>query len=159
MDEMIQEMLMRRCIQLAKESRKDGQYAIAALVATSDGAVIVESGSTLKKGYDPTNHPEMQVIRMCAEKMQSRQLSGCFLVTTLEPCPMCAAAAVWARMEGIIYGACQQDAIEYTKQQRSKVFSWRQIRVNARDIIQNGIPALKIFSGVLREECKQLFYL
>lgn len=159
MTEMIQEKLMHRCIQLAKESRKDGQYAIASLVATSDGSIIVESGSTLKKGYDPTNHPEMQVIRMCAEKMKSRQLSGCFLVTTLEPCPMCAAAAVWARMEGIIYGACQQDAIEYKKQYKLDSFSWRQIRVNAREIIENGIPELKIFSGVLREECKQLFYL
>jgi tRNA(Arg) A34 adenosine deaminase TadA len=151
-------ILMRHCIELAKQSHQEGQYAIAAIVADENGKVIAESGSTLRQGYDPTNHPEIAVIRMACESQKSRFLPGCYLFTTLEPCPMCASAAIWAKMKGIVFGAYQEDAINYTTS-FSHSFSWRQISVKAYTIVDHGIPKLELIQGVLRQECVDLFYL
>ena len=58
--------------------------------------------------------------------MQSRVLEGCYLFTTLEPCPMCASAAIWAKMQGIVYGAYQEDAIDFIMDNVYHKLSWKQ---------------------------------
>lgn len=149
---------MRYCIKLAHENIQDGQYPIAALVANEDGKIIASSSSSLRKKRDPTNHPEMEVIRKASEILQSRVLSNCFLYSTLEPCPMCTSAAIWAKMRGIIFGALQEDAILFSKSNTSSILSWRQIEVKAKDIIKHGTPLLELHEGILRNECIKLFY-
>lgn len=152
-----QEDLMRTCIRLAEQSFRDGQYAIAALVVNPEGQILASSGSTLKAGCDPTNHPEMAVIRRSSELLHSRSLEGCYLYTTLEPCPMCTSAAIWAKMKGIVFGALQEDAVEVEMSSETSGFSWRQIHIKAEEIIRQGRPVLELYPGFMREECKKLF--
>ena len=73
-------------------------------------------------------------------KRKDRYLKGCYLVTTLEPCPMCTSVAIWAKMKGIIFGASQNDAIEYSNTHPESKLSWRQITVPASYIIEHGTP-------------------
>lgn len=153
----ILELMMRKCIDLATENITNGQYPIAAIIANKEGNILAASPSDLRKNNDPTNHPEIAVIREASEKLQSRFLKGYYLFTTLEPCPMCAAAAVWAKMQGIVYGASQEDAIEYINMNPIRQFSWRQISIKSREVIENGYPRLELYEGVLRDECNQLF--
>jgi tRNA(Arg) A34 adenosine deaminase TadA len=84
------------------------------------GAVIVKDEKVLSEGYnqvirhhDPTWHAEMQAIREACKKVGSPHLEGCILYTSAECCPMCLAAAYWAHIDHIYYGARVEDALEY----------------------------------------------
>ncbi|GHU44805.1 hypothetical protein FACS1894190_16500 [Spirochaetia bacterium] len=151
------EELMKKCIEIAKSSHEKNQYALGALIADERGNIITIKSSNLISSYDPTAHPEIVVIRKAAEMLKSRYLPSCYLYTTLEPCPMCTSAAIWAKMGGIVFGAYQEDAIEFSKNNPSDIFTWRQIKVHANEIIANGSPVINLFPGVLRDECINLF--
>ena len=149
---------MRYCIDLARINSKANQYPIAAIVTDQNGKILTASSSSLRVKNDPTNHPEIAVIRKASEMLQTRVLEGCYLYTTLEPCPMCTSAAIWAKMQGLVFGAFQEDAISFAKSNPNSKFSWRQIEVKARDIIKHGTPRLELYEGILRNECISLFF-
>ena len=151
--------LMNYCIELAKHDLQKGQYAIAAIVVDQNGNIFSEAASRLISGCDPTAHPEITALRTAAERAKSRYLPGFYLYSTLEPCPMCTAAAIWAKLDGIVFGAYQTDAIQYGKEHPSDTFTWRQIQIPARDIANKGTPCLKIISGIQRVKCLELFSL
>lgn len=150
---------MRRCIKLAERAASSGNYALGALVVIN-GEVVAESGSNLVgDDNDPSAHPEMTVIRAAARRLGSRYLRDAFLVTTLEPCPMCSATAIFAKMAGLAFGATQTDAIEWSIHNPDKVYTWRQIRIPAGTVLAAGKPRLDLTEGLLRAECKELFKL
>jgi tRNA(Arg) A34 adenosine deaminase TadA len=68
---------------------------------------------------------------------------------------MCAGAAIWAKMDGIVFGAFIRDAKKYSTQK----FSWRQINISCKKVADNGVPKLKVVEGFLRDECLKLFQL
>ena len=81
------------------------------------GAVVVQDGKMLGRGRnrrealsDPTHHAEVEAIREAAGAIQSWRLEGATLYTTCEPCPMCAGAAVNARIARIVYGCTDPKA-------------------------------------------------
>ena len=148
---------MLRCIELARDAAAKGNYALGALVVRA-GVVLSESGSSLLgDDDDPTAHPEMVAIRAAAKAVGSRYLPGAVLVTTLEPCPMCTAAAIWAKMDGIAFGATRQDADLWSQQHPHDLYTWRQIRMSAREVIDAGTPRLELHEGLRRAECRALF--
>jgi tRNA(Arg) A34 adenosine deaminase TadA len=153
------EEFMRRCVELARSATDSGNYALGALV-TLDGRIMAESSSKLiKEDNDPSAHPEMIVIREAAKKVGSRYLPGALLVSTLEPCPMCTSAAIWAKMSGIAFGATQQDAKAWSTEHPDDLFTWRQIEIPSHVVVAAGEPTLKLHEGVLRDECQSLFHL
>lgn len=156
MNDIILKQIMNNCIDLAKNNEKSNQYPIAAIIADTDGKVLTTSSSSLRRKNDPTNHPEIEAIRKAADILGSRFLEDYYLFSTLEPCPMCTAAAIWAKMKGIVYGAYQEDAINFINTNHNSRFSWRQISIKSKDIINNGYPRLELYEGILREECKRL---
>ena len=79
---------------------------------TPIGAVIVKEGKVVGRGYnrvesgnDPTLHAEMIAIRRAAAKLGVWRLIGCTMYVTVEPCSMCAGAAVLARLDAVVAGA------------------------------------------------------
>jgi tRNA(Arg) A34 adenosine deaminase TadA len=156
LDKATSEKLMKRCIELAREAAARGSYALGALIYR-DGNILAETGSDLAGGMDPSAHPEMSVIRQSAEKLQDRYIPNGVLVTTLEPCPMCATAAIWAKMDGIVYGASQPDAKNWAAQNPGSKFSWRQIDLRCVDVVAAGKPRLWVQENILHDECCRLF--
>ena len=71
--------------------------------------VISAAHNTVLKDKDPTAHAEINAIRQAARKLNSYLLSGCFLYTTTEPCPMCFSAIHWARISAVFYGTGIED--------------------------------------------------
>ncbi|MEB3196307.1 MAG: tRNA adenosine(34) deaminase TadA [Candidatus Sericytochromatia bacterium] len=76
------------------------------------GAVLVHAGEVVGRGHnsrehrhDPVGHAEINAIRQAARRLGRWRLTGCVLYVTLEPCPMCAAALVQARLPLLVYGA------------------------------------------------------
>lgn len=138
--------VMKRAIELAKASFNAGDYAVAAVIVKGD-EIIAEAATTIKSEHDPTAHAEMNVIRKAAKVLGSKDLKECYLYTTYEPCPMCASAAVWARMQGIVYGASRLDQTENAP--------WR-VMISAEEILEHGTPTLELHPEFMREECKKL---
>jgi tRNA(adenine34) deaminase len=88
----------------AKEAGERGEVPVGA-VMVRDGKVIACAGNRVEELSDPTAHAEILVIREAAHLLKSPRLVGGDLYVTLEPCPMCATALSFARIDRLFYGA------------------------------------------------------
>jgi tRNA(adenine34) deaminase len=82
-----------------------GEVPVGAVLVGADGSVVAKSGNRVEAERDPTAHAEMLVLREGAAALGQKQLDGCDLYVTLEPCPMCAAAISLARIRRLYFGA------------------------------------------------------
>lgn len=96
---------MRRALDLARTASSDGDVPVGAVVAGADGVVLGVGGNEREARADPTAHAEVVALRAAAAATGSWRLEGATLAVTLEPCAMCAGAAVLARVERLVFGA------------------------------------------------------
>lgn len=96
---------MGRALDEAAAAARAGDVPVGALVVDRAGAVIGVGANLREVDGDPTGHAEIVAMRRAAHARGGWRLDGCTLVVTLEPCLMCAGAAVQARMERIVLGA------------------------------------------------------
>lgn len=78
-------------------------------VIVRDGIILSAAGNTVLKDHDPTAHAEINAIRAACRRTGSHDLLGATLYTSCECCPMCYAAAYWARISKIYYAASWDD--------------------------------------------------
>ncbi len=100
---------MRLALEQARRSEGWGDVPIGAVVARGD-EVLAQAGNERERRGDPTAHAEILVLREAAERVGSWHLEGCTLFVTLEPCAMCAGAAVLARIDRLVVGAADPKA-------------------------------------------------
>ena len=94
---------MRLALDEARGALAHEDVPVGAVLLDSDGVVVAVGHNQKEQLGDPTAHAEMLVIRAAAESVGTWHLEGHTLVVTLEPCAMCAMAAVWARLDRIVY--------------------------------------------------------
>ncbi len=105
---------MQRAIDLSrKASIVDKTGGVFGAVIVKDGKIIAEGYNQVMKQNDPTWHAEMHAIREATKKLGTPHLDGCDLYTSAECCPMCLAAAYWAHIKHIYYGATAGDSLKY----------------------------------------------
>jgi tRNA(Arg) A34 adenosine deaminase TadA len=148
---------MRRAIAEAKAAQLAGDYAIGAVVVVNN-EILAASGNRIKLDCDPTQHAEIAAIRRACVHVGSRHIHGGVLYTTAEPCPMCAAAVIWACMAGIVSGSTIDDMAEFRSVNGNSEWSWRTIDIAARSVLEQGDPRPFLVEGFLREECRRLFH-
>ena len=148
---------MEAAIHYAQTARAAGDYAIGSVIVRDD-EIIATGQNSVKRCEDPTNHAEIVAVRGAAQFLGKRHLEKCVLYTTHEPCPMCTSAAIWARMEGIVYGATMEDMSAYRIRAGNMAFTYRVIDISANEIAERGDPKLEIVGEFMREECLKLFY-
>ena len=95
---------MKMALELAEQAYDAGEVPVGAVI-THRGRVIAAAYNQREQLHDPTAHAEMIAITQAAESLASWRLNDCTLYVTLEPCPMCAGAALNARIPQVIYGA------------------------------------------------------
>src|SRR5688572_3557314 len=78
-------------------------------VIVRDGEVLVAAHNEAELRHDPTAHAEIVALRKAGDKLQSIDLHGCTIYCTLQPCSMCTAACIWAKIGRIVYGATRND--------------------------------------------------
>jgi tRNA(adenine34) deaminase len=131
---------MGLALALAAEAGAAGEIPVAALVVAPDGTVVASAVNAREATHDPTAHAEVLALRRAGAVTGDWQLTGCTLVVTLEPCTMCAGAAVLARLDRIVYGAVDPKA--------GAVGSLWDV---VRDRRLNHRP--EVLAGVLADEC------
>lgn len=111
--ENIHKKFMLLALEEAKKAYKKNEVPVGAIVV-KDNKVIARAHNLNITLKDPTAHAEILALRKAASKLKNYRLTDCDLYTTLEPCPMCAGAMVYARIKRLIYatddpksGACK----------------------------------------------------
>jgi len=101
---------MERAIDEAGAAAGHGDVPVGAVLVDAGGAIVAADHNRREERSDPTAHAEMLVLAAAARERGDWRLDGLTLVVTLEPCAMCAMAAVWARVDRIVYGAADPRA-------------------------------------------------
>lgn len=96
---------MRAALREAERAAASGEVPVGAVVVGPSGEILSRAYNRPVATKDPTAHAEILALRKAAKKVGNYRLPGCRLVATIEPCPMCAGAAVHARVAEILYGA------------------------------------------------------
>ena len=104
---------MSRALELARAAETQGEVPVGAVLVASDGTVVAEAANGPIALNDPTAHAEILALRQAGGALRNYRLPGSTLYVTLEPCAMCAAALVHARIARLVFatedpktGAC-----------------------------------------------------
>lgn len=96
---------MRAALEEARAALDTGDVPIGAVVTDADGRLIGRGRNVREARSDPTGHAEVVALREAAAHRGGWRLDGCTLVVTLEPCTMCAGAAVLSRVDRVVFAA------------------------------------------------------
>jgi tRNA(Arg) A34 adenosine deaminase TadA len=101
---------LRRANAVAARSMAQGHHPFGALLVDADGAsVLLEQGNV-----DSVDHAESLLARTAARRFDRERLWHCTLVTTVEPCAMCAGTQYWAHIGRLVYGMSERRLLELT---------------------------------------------
>jgi guanine deaminase len=138
---------MRLAIRKAQEGISRGQSPFGSAIVRA-GEVVAVTHNSVWLTCDPTAHAEVNCIRAAATALKTIFLHGCTLYSTTEPCPMCLSAIHWAKIERVVFGATIADA---------KTAGFNELCVAAADLAKLGGSPLVVESGLLQQECAELF--
>jgi tRNA(adenine34) deaminase len=100
---------MKKALREAERAYRMGEVPVGAVVV-QDGVLVGRGHNQVEQLNDPTAHAEMIAITAACDTLGRKQLADCTLYVTLEPCPMCAGAIVWARLARLVFGAFDEKA-------------------------------------------------
>lgn len=106
----MEEKFLRRAIELASQSVRQSLGGPFGAVIVKDNEVIGDGWNRVTTSMDPTAHAEVCAIRAACKTLDHYSLAGCEIYSSCEPCPMCLAAILWARLDRVFYAASAEDA-------------------------------------------------
>ena len=130
---------MRMALEEGRPAEAEGEVPVGAIVVQGE-EILARAGNRNLRFNDPTAHAEILAFRQAAQRLANYRLSGCTLYVTMEPCAMCAGAAVLARVERLVYGCDDPKAGAV----RTLFRLGEDLRLNHR---------MAVTPGVLAEEC------
>jgi tRNA(Arg) A34 adenosine deaminase TadA len=119
----------------------------ALIVDTRTGERLMRATNAVLRESDPSAHAETRTVRLACKKMKRPSLAGFTMYSTCEPCPMCMANALWARLDRVVFGATIEDANRYVLQ----------IHISAKEVARRSDMPCIVEGPVLRELCNTLF--
>ena len=135
---------MRRAIALARRGMNARDGGPFGAIVVRRGAVVGEGWNRVVATRDPTAHGEIVAIRAACRRLATFHLTRSDLYTTGEPCPMCLAAAYWARIDRIFYGFTIDDAARIGFDDR---LIYRQL---AKPAGRRAVPAVQLLAAEAR---------
>jgi len=119
----------------------------ALIVNTKSGERLMRATNAVMRENDPSSHAEVRTVRLACKKLKSTSLAGYTMYSTCEPCPMCMANALWARLDRVVFGATIADANRYCLQ----------IQIPAKEVAKRSDMQCIVEGPVLRDLCNTLF--
>ena len=101
---------LRRANEVARGAIAKGRHPFGAVLVAADGETVLLEQANV----DTVNHAEAVLARLAAHRYDAATLWGCTLVTTVEPCAMCAATQYWAHIGRLVYGLSERRLLEMT---------------------------------------------
>jgi len=119
----------------------------ALIVDTRTGKRLMLATNAVMSENDPSSHAETRTVRLACKKLKKPSLAGYTMYSTCEPCPMCMANALWARLDRVVFGATIDDASQHVMQ----------IYIPAKEVALRSDMECVVEGPVLRELCNTLF--
>ena len=119
----------------------------ALIVHTKTGKLLMRAVNAVMRENDPSSHAEVRTVRLACKKLKKPSLAGYTMYSTCEPCPMCMANALWAKLDRVVYGATIEDANRHCLQ----------IHIPATEVVKRSDMACIVEGPVLRDLCYSLF--
>jgi tRNA(Arg) A34 adenosine deaminase TadA len=119
----------------------------ALIVNTQTGKPLMRATNAVRRENDPSSHAEVRTVRLACKKLKRTSLAGFTMYSTCEPCPMCMANALWARLDRVVFGATIADANRHCLQ----------IHISATEIAQRADMPCVVDGPLLRQLCNTLF--
>jgi tRNA(adenine34) deaminase len=145
----LDEERMRELVRFTARTMNTAQPAPfgALVVHTKTGRRLVRATNAVVRENDPSSHGELRTVRLACKKLKKTSLAGYTMYSTCEPCAMCMANALWARLDRLVYGATIADANRHCLQ----------ILVPAKELARRSDMTCVVEGPVLRELCYTLF--
>jgi guanine deaminase len=112
MDE-VDEQMIKLAVDLGRQGAEAGAGGPFGAVVARGSEVIGQGCNAVVATNDPTAHAEVTAIRAASQVLGQPHLTGTTLYTSCEPCPMCAGAAMWARVDRVVFASTRDDAREF----------------------------------------------
>jgi tRNA(adenine34) deaminase len=119
----------------------------ALIVDTRTGKRLMLATNAVMRENDPSSHAETRTVRLACKKLGRPNLAGYTMYSTCEPCAMCMANALWAKLDRVVYGATIADANRFVLQ----------IHIPAKEVARRSDMACVVDGPVQRELCVTLF--
>ena len=119
----------------------------ALIVDTRTGKRLMLATNAVMSENDPSSHAETRTVRLACKKLKNPSLAGYTMYSTCEPCPMCMANALWARLDRVVFGATIGDASQHVMQ----------IYIPAKEVALRSDMQCIVEGPLLRELCNTLF--
>jgi tRNA(adenine34) deaminase len=119
----------------------------ALIVNTRTGERLMRGTNAVSRESDPSSHAETRTVRLACKKLKRASLAGYTMYSTCEPCPMCMANALWARLDRVVFGATIGDANRHCLQ----------IHIPAKEVARRSDMSCRVDGPVLRDLCNTLF--
>jgi tRNA(Arg) A34 adenosine deaminase TadA len=119
----------------------------ALIVNTRTGERLMRATNAVLRENDPSAHGETRTVRLACKKLKRPSLAGFTMYSTCEPCAMCMANALWAKLDRVVYGATIEDANRYCLQ----------IHISAKEVARRSDMPCIVDGPVLRDLCVTLF--
>lgn len=132
---------MRAAIELAKESEKQGEVPVGAVVV-KNGTIVGTGKNRRETGKNALYHAEIEAINNACKSLGGWRLWNCDLYVTLEPCPMCAGAIINSRIRRVYFGAYDNKAGSF-----GSVANFNMLPYNHKP---------EIYGGIMEDECSQM---
>jgi guanine deaminase len=100
---------LAKAVELAVANVEEGGGPFGAVVV-KDGSLVATGQNRVTRDLDPTAHAEVLAIRSACRELGDFSLTGCTLYASCEPCPLCVSAALWSRVDRVVYAADRHDA-------------------------------------------------
>ena len=131
---------LRRANAIAERSMLDGRHPFGAILVGPDGdTVLLEQGNV-----DSVNHAEAVLAREAAARFDAATLWRCTLVTTVEPCAMCAATQYWAHIGALVYGMEERALLALTGNHAENPT----LDLPCREVFARGQKAMRVIGPV-----------
>lgn len=134
---------LRLSFTYAIEAKKLGDSPFGALIINENNDIIARAGNTASSENSVTYHAEINAIQQAEYNRGKGKLKGCTLVSSAEPCPMCASAILWSGLSKLVYGVSI-----YTLQSKGV----DQIEIGCREILHHAEQNIEIIGPRLEKE-------
>lgn len=104
--------LLQKAIRLALRSRQNGNHPFGALLAGSEGEILLEAENTVVTEKDCTGHAEINLMRQASKIFDPEYLAGCTLYSSTEPCAMCSGAIYWGGIGRVVFALSESQLRE-----------------------------------------------
>jgi guanine deaminase len=135
----------RKFMQLAIEQAEEGKTPFGCVIV-SEGTIVAQAHNTVSSSHDSSAHGEINAIRAASLLLQNHILQKTALYTTGEPCPMCMAAIIYAKIPRVVYGASITTISRFMPQ----------ISISSQEVANHTDQEVELLGPFLEPECINL---